>query len=216
MVRRGIAFSPPMVAAVMAGNKTQTRRMVKQPPFKAEGCRNADMGGRNEWWDFWASNTKFLAIMAMGITYRFKLPYAVNDGLRVKEALFANNIQTSKGKLLAVHYGLDSKTVDAGEGEFAPWPWKPSKLAAMYCPQWASRTDLKVVAVRVERLLEITIEDAFAEGITLLPSGDFGLEGYNLSAATPVEAYFMLWDYINGKDAHKQNPWVAVYSFVPA
>jgi hypothetical protein len=80
-------------------------------------------------------------------------------------------------------------------------------------PKIISRIWLKVTNVRVERLLDISIEDAKAEGITEYGEG-FGKEGDDLwRNNTTIENYFWLWDSINGVGSHQLNPWVWVIEF---
>lgn len=82
--------------------------------------------------------------------------------------------------------------------------WKP----AIFMPRWASRLTLEVVAVRVERLQEITEEDARAEGVTpfpLDPEGDIWTDGKHRTA------FEHLWGEINGWTGPKSwqsNPWI--------
>lgn len=99
--------------------------------------------------------------------------------------------------------------------------WRPS----IFMPRWASRLTLEVTDVRVERLQDITEEDARAEGIRPFPfRPDDGFPvcyGYavedlktNLFDPTAVRAYDRLWDSINLKRAPwDSNPWVWVVSF---
>ena len=75
--------------------------------------------------------------------------------------------------------------------------WKPS----IYMPRTASRITLEVVAVRVERLQEISEADAIAEGI-----------GHS-DVDAAVASYASLWDRINGPGSWDANPWVWVVEF---
>lgn len=80
----------------------------------------------------------------------------------------------------------------------------------IYMPRWASRINLEVKAVRVEKLQEITERDVIAEGAAIYWPGP-GPEPYprNLPAC-----YGILWDSINPKTLWKTNPYVWVYEFV--
>lgn len=83
--------------------------------------------------------------------------------------------------------------------------WRPS----IHMPRWASRLTLRIAEVRVQRLQEISEEDAEAEGIT----GDEALVG---QIANPFRtAYADLWDSINAKRGYGwgANPWVWVLTF---
>lgn len=70
-----------------------------------------------------------------------------------------------------------------------------------YPTRRASRITLEIVSVRVERLQEISQEDAAAEGVEGVNTGDF------------VTAYARLWESINGPGSWDQNPWVWVLQF---
>lgn len=80
-------------------------------------------------------------------------------------------------------------------------PAPPRWFSPIYLPRWASRITLEVVSVRVERLQEITEEDARAEGVMSLPNIH--------PIARPTSVFQELWDQINGKRAPwESNPWV--------
>lgn len=100
--------------------------------------------------------------------------------------------------------------------------WKPS----IFMPRWASRLTLRITGVRVERLQEISEEDASAEGVE-----SFEITEAEVAAATSDSiddqfaralgpgrlsqkgAYEMLWNEINGKGTWDLNPWVWVIEF---
>lgn len=104
--------------------------------------------------------------------------------------------------------------------------WRPS----IHMPRWASRLTLKITKIRVERLQEITNEDAIAEGLTPqracrqspLQNPEPCKLGTAWSAPAgrthyPPEmaalAYRDLWDSINGVGAWDKNPWCWVLEF---
>jgi hypothetical protein len=77
--------------------------------------------------------------------------------------------------------------------------WRPS----IHMPRWASRITLEIVDVRVERVQDISNEDAIAEGC----NGGPHVEGYGENnPADPYEEFAILWDTINAKRGH---PWSA-------
>ena len=85
-------------------------------------------------------------------------------------------------------------------------------------PRAASRITLEIVSVRVERLQDISEEDAKAEGIETGPYG-FKLYGKELERLDQWAkddarfAYKTLWESINGPDSWANNPWVWVITF---
>ena len=84
--------------------------------------------------------------------------------------------------------------------------WRPS----IHMPRWASRITLEITNVRVERLQDISEEDAKAEGCRIWK----GVPGDGEMSAT--QAFVRLWDSINGKKpgrTWRDNPWVWVIEF---
>ena len=97
------------------------------------------------------------------------------------------------------------------------FPWKPS----IHMPRWASRINLGITAVRVERLLEISDEDAIAEGLessvqknVLIDDEPFYRVG-DIADVDPRQVFLRLWDSINYKRGFgwDVNPWVWVVEF---
>lgn len=91
-----------------------------------------------------------------------------------------------------------------------------------FMPKWASRLTLIVTDVRIQRLQDLTEDDAISEGIVPHPSGvGFWVPGVEhpdpnfpwLSRSTPREMYAALWDTINGSGSWGTNPWVSAYTF---
>lgn len=100
--------------------------------------------------------------------------------------------------------------------------WKPS----IFMPRAASRITLEIVSVHVERLQEISVDDAWAEGYqearcsTCHGSGThpYGYpcrcgDGYAENQIPPQTWYRHLWDSINGPGSWESNPWVWVVEF---
>lgn len=77
-------------------------------------------------------------------------------------------------------------------------------VPSIHMPRWASRINLEITGVRVERLQEISVSDAIAEG-------------YDGSIQSPVDPsikwYSDLWESINGSGSWDTNPWVWVVNF---
>ncbi len=93
--------------------------------------------------------------------------------------------------------------------------WKPS----IHMPRWASRITLEVTGVRVERLQDISEEDAIAEGVEVLWRGyddaqdfyrNYHTGGYLFTAKA---SYRTLWESINGPGSWERNDWVWVIEF---
>lgn len=86
---------------------------------------------------------------------------------------------------------------------FRPW------TSPRFCPRWASRLTLIVADVRVQRVQDISEEDARAEGCRGFVSRD-GEDGLS-----PREEYCDFWGSQHGPDAWARNPWVLALTFRP-
>jgi hypothetical protein len=200
---RPILFSGPMVRALLAGAKTQTRRIVKDPPrhwsewLDVDGLWHptgyTEIGPSSRGLFIWATLLNDGRVVPPRPS-----PYGVpGDRLWVKETFDA---PPGSDRIAEVAYRADC--VRAGDGG----PWRPS----IYMPRWASRITLEVTAVRAERLRSISEDDALAEGTLgiidpeLPPSFRHGA----------VKAFSVLWDSINYKTAPwASDPWVWVVGF---
>lgn len=214
MTDRPILFSAPMVRALLAGTKTQTRRLIK-PTSQTDGFTmypqylNGERIGSSSDPSFY-DLSEFAVDPSNGL-YNSGAPYCPGDRLWVREAWAPLSALTHNDpgvQALADRgfYRADGGTVD---GEISRW--RPG----IHMPRWASRLTLTVTEVRVQRLQEISKEDAIAEGI--VQHGRFyGLADADWDDAVldPREAYGALWNSINAKRAPwDSNPWVCAITF---
>lgn len=103
------------------------------------------------------------------------------------------------------------------EAEWAISKWRPS----IFMPRWASRITLRITEVRVERLQDISYEDACAEGCewkSAQPAEESPELGETFMECSrrlrwPQRSYAKLWDSINGAGSWAANPWVWAISF---
>lgn len=198
MAEKPILFSGEMVRAILDGRKTMTRRTRGLNRFNGQPDR-------------WRIEGNMMAFDG-GFDYvkTSPCPYGrPGDLLWVRETW---RPFTANGSIdAAVQYRADSKieqvsmTVDyINRFPESPDRWRPS----IFMPRWASRITLEVTAVRVERLQDISEEDAMAEGIS--PITD------SLSNCNGSVYYFRsLWDSINSKRGYgwDVNPFVWVVEF---
>jgi len=205
MKEHPILFSTSMVQAILAGQKTQTRRIVNPQPFLSKTYRSYSpkyeeyytLNGKkemNDWIKFckygqiddilWVRETWSPIEFENGINYRYKATFVENSELHPK--------------------------------------WKPS----IFMPKVACRIKLLIKNIRVERLNDISEQDAVYEGIEeegefwksyeIIHSGRHKGEMNphssvpNLSAIT---SYRELWESINGFDSWAKNPWCWVIEF---
>lgn len=199
MTERPILFSAPMVRAILNGVKTQTRRILKGStefrgpynPAYIEAHRNSPG---------WAS------ICPHG---------QPGDRLWVRETWgsadnWLHDCETNPPRCVAYRADKAARNFDppydVDTSDWGAWErmkWRPS----IHMPRWASRITLEIVAIRVERLQDISETDARAEGYP----GDI-IDGINY--AVGAKNWFRsLWEQINGHDSWAANPWVWVIEF---
>jgi hypothetical protein len=211
---RPILFSSAMVNAIIEGRKTQTRRVVKPQPHHttSEFTSAADWGvGEAEWFkpvialpDFEGdvgseSHKAALAEFDANPNESIHCPYGKpGDRLWVRESFTPRYFDDNSPA-----YKADWTT---GAAEYVTEPkWKPS----IHMPRALSRITLEITNVRVERLQEISEEDAKAEGVERQPRSNNDVYGEDYR-----EAFQRLWDKINGKKhPWESNPWVWCVSF---
>lgn len=224
---RGILFSAPMVRAILEGRKTQTRRIVKpQPPtieaVKAKAGDGFDIFTRRHGSGvFRVAGPVWAVRELMGREPDWRCPYGVpGDRLWVRETWCeADRRHRDRIHIPQAFYRADTLPDRDGDGERCrqdyiragyPYQWRPS----IFMPRWASRITLEVTEVRVQRLQDISEEDAKAEGVTLEPQpGRLNGKPATMHPFSHRQAYVWLWDAINGYGSWASNPWVFVVSF---
>lgn len=201
---RPILFNGEMVKAILDGRKVQTRRLLKPQP-QHEGNRWVyDVKNGGAWQDTIKSPVAILHCCPFG---------APGDHLWVRET-FAY-YPDEKHVIYAAREGDE---LTAG-GTNLKRCWKPS----IHMPRWASRITLEITEVRVQRVQEITVDDAAAEGTEAGPCA--GCSHSNAGCLHPkanpprCEVFMLgyktefqkLWDSCGyGWEA---NPWVWAITF---
>jgi len=204
MTEKPILFSAAMVRAILAGNKTQTRRILKPQPNEGQSASV-----------YQTANVDWQVRSKLGIVIsNEKFPYTVGDIAWVREPWRTEISQDKEPPRHVcpgghgIHYEADK------QGDFTWGKLRPG----MFMCRWMSRISLKVTAVKVERLQDISREDAIAEGLKLVSENieQFFRWPDPLDKhlwLSPVEAYRFIWESINGKGSWQANPFVAAYSF---
>lgn len=209
MKEHPILFSGPMVRAILAGQKTQTRRIIAPQPYFRDRINLSAPG----WcWESpahlgpklggWPDPGEF------GRELAGHCPYGQpNDRLWVRETWQTYTTPEDRD-LSQIVYAADhdSRRPMGVEDE---WSWRPS----IFLPRWACRLTLEITEVRVQRLQEITNDEAFQEGIREAEGPDgFPLKAQRMALA--LHAFAHLWDSINAKRAPwESNPWVWALTF---
>lgn len=207
MKERPILFRGAMVRALLAGTKTQTRRVCKPAEIHALSAvvEVPDPLERGQ-----VYNGSHFGDEDGGVL--FPSPYGGRgDRLWVRETWqHSNHPLCPYDEGCMVFYRADFlDDVHGPDGEKSPEgryrTWRPS----IHMPRAASRIMLEITGVRVERLLDISEADARAEGT---PGGHGAIPGYGYTA-TPEEHYWWLWEQISGPGSLDANPWVWVVEF---
>ena len=214
MTVRPILFSGPMVVALLEGRKTQTRRLLKpQPPewavhasclFKPVSLyqwSEAEQAPPREL-DRWPNKDEGT-----------KLRWCPCDLLWVRETWAPPIGGRQSPEWVQFRADHDEKAVKQATRKHGSG-WR----SAIHMPRWASRITLQVTDVRVQRLQEISREDAIAEGIAWSDrSSGYSYDpvdgGPGYHASDPRESFFTLWRSINGDDSVDANPWIVAVTF---
>lgn len=248
MSERPILFSAPMVRAILAGTKVVTRRVVKFPPaMEARGIRHdllcytpggprwreyeAQLAAKDpDAWGFDAWPPGLCVSCNDETCQHLPCPYgaAGGDSLWVREAWaawFRDDVAGQfdwKGTAKADRTeknctGIAYRATTGDSLSIDRW------VTPLFMPRWASRITLDVVSVRVERLHDITPEDADREGVahwwdslTHEESKSIGnlwtdiaiAHGWEKTAPDYRGLFGALWSKINGRESWTSNPWV--------
>lgn len=215
MKDRPILMSAPMVRAILAGTKTQTRRVCKPAQFYSLShvVEVPDPLERGQ-----VYNGSHFGDEEGDV--QFSSPYGGRgDRLWVRETFSGPWCMEAQDGIAAAppsKWGESSEIWYWADGEPTHGDWTRPR-PSIHMPRWASRITLEVTGVRVERLQDISEADALAEGVTPLPGGDMWTAGgvYDgpLHAARPQWAYRRLWEQINGPEGWAANPWVWCVAF---
>lgn len=226
-------FSAPMVRALRAGTKTMTRRLVTRGASLVDGH-----GGSADRWaalDFEAvwvdpgpspagNQGPYLKVPTRdGDSVHRVYPRAQpGDRLWVKETWYDDmpgepRRARQEDGVEGIDYRATHRCTDYeagcpcnpdGDGRRSEW------RSPLFMPRWASRLTLEVTAVRFERLLDLTEEDARAEGVESTHLGEYAHPAVGRISGAPYRhSFFALWRELNGEDAWASNPWVTVTSF---
>lgn len=216
MKERPILMSAPMVRAILAGTKTQTRRAIAkqathdlyyQRMYGVSPPPNPVAFGTPGLWRI------------VGPDYPdnkeddVPCPYGVpGDRLWVRENGWERPERTPKmmreGADTWAPYYYDADGISEQEAaDFKAWGFK--RRPSIHMPRAACRIVLEVTGVRVDRLQDISQADSIAEGA---PGGHGAIPGYAYNA-TPREHYMAVWAAVNGAASWAANPWVWVVEF---
>lgn len=229
MKERGILMQAGNVRAIQADRKTHTRRIVKLPHSNPLGqWESTIIGGPNG-----GATREDETIPEQGAIWHTRTgetiacPYGQpGDGLWVREAWRTSPLLDRMSPAeMPVHPEIPPVRYEA-DGAYSGFGFDPGRYRhARFMPYWASRIDLEITEIRVERLQEISEGDAEAEGIEPPRCEKCGythldcfvnMDHYRCGAKAPGSAvglYRNLWESINGVGSWNANPWVWVIIF---
>lgn len=220
MKERPIVFAGREVRAMLDGRKTQARRVVRWPnaAVNADGCVVMPPGvGTEQWWP---------CSRVDGDEKPLRCPYGTpGSKLWVRETFALEHLGEDGERVVyridrAARWVAEGETIHYLESSYKPARWTP----AVQMPRRLSRLALDVTGVRVQRLQDISEDDACAEGLkvtgpTANQAGEViddrpGYLGHGSLWHDPRRAFETIWDSVNGKSAQwSSNPWVWVLEF---
>ena len=204
-----ILFSTEMVQAILEGRKTQTRRLHGLDEIKKNP---------NDWTFYYFSkdDKRTFAHFRKQEDNKIKSifgtsPYQIGDILWVRET-WQTTWNENKKSWDTIYKADGGYWID----DDGIMKWKPS----IYMPKKRARIFLEVTNIRVQRLQEISEEDAIAEGIKKTWINDdikqCKFKNYindGKGSKSAIDSFISLWKKINGEDSWNVNPWVWVYEF---
>jgi hypothetical protein len=226
-IYKPMLYSTPMVQGLLEVRKNQTRR--------TKGLEKVNENPDQWIYDGYlvkgdiknGIDTNLYHVFKNKITNeRIDIPevYKKGDILWVRENLYQNGEE-------GIEYSAFGEAIDEGiiPFDYGPYGGEYSfrTIPSIHMPKWACRIFLNVISVKMERLFDITEEDAKYEGIfydelfkgfdcyMCSTSGHIGNgqscnDGFFID---PRASFYSLWISINGADSFKSNPWVWVIKF---
>lgn len=206
MSERGMIFNGEMVRAILEGRKTQTRRVLATYQDAVKFCPEWDVNGKQIFIVLGEKDHTGMNPVITAIPCPFGQP---GDRVWVRETFRVHSRATDVATLVyraSVRNSWTEQThrvpVAVCNKPATPEKWTPS----IHMPRWASRITLEITDVRVERLRDLSEEDAKSEGI--IPSAGGVLPGWEYRIN-----FRDLWMDIYGTDNWEANPWVWVIEF---
>ncbi len=214
---RPIIFNADMVRAVLDGRKTQTRRLVESHGRWAcdiiQDWDEKDKSYGPYYQDEYGDSQLSITLCPYG---------KVGDELWVRETIKA----TYFGDSWQINYVADGLGVNLfKENIDVDTPLKYSKsrptIPSIHMPRWASRIQLRIKDIRVERVQDITTDNVWAEGINKEEYEEWREDVANIGVPLgttyeqPIDLFRNLWDSISAKRGYgwEINCWVWVIVF---
>lgn len=187
MAEKPILFNTPMVQVILGGRKTQARRVVKPQPPELE------------------------AVDLKPLIQSETIQYKPGDVLWVRETFCEVPYEYEHIPIEGGHITIPKYAYKADSEVDYTGIWKPS----IHMPREAARLFLRVISVRVERLQDISEEDARAEGCVDTRGFIWSPDNEYNNPHSATDDFKVLWDSLNVKRGYgwDTNPWVWVITF---
>ncbi|CPR20653.1 hypothetical protein JMY81_00975 [Brenneria goodwinii] len=220
MKERGVIFNCDMVRTILSGQKTQTRRIVEPQSFDRSWSRHDHqieiVSGRAERGD---EIDGLLAYTKSSCgTWSTKCSFGQpGDRLCVRETCQAKELETG---LDVVCYPADQTEIPVKAEPLDSGNWidlyryrngEGKSVPAIHMPRWTSRITLEITDVRVERLNDISEEDAVAEGFT--STAKLTATGDDCTGLYASDRFAETWQSIYGEASWQANPWCWAIEF---
>lgn len=232
MVDRPIIFSAPMISALLAGRKIQTRRLAWKPWIDGELERYHSVASPDIHLDHRGKRSLWQSVKPGDRLY-------VRENFRISRAHDKTRMAQIKPQSVTVMFtaGGSVANQDDPTGYRADtWPgadqmpdWAGKLRPAIYLPRWASRLTLVVTATKIEKLQDISEADAIAEGLHVEPRAAVNLieggyrPGYFVELPSgrriggtvfgPIRVFSSLWKELHGPQSWDANPEVVALTF---
>lgn len=184
-----ILMAGRFMGAIFEGKKTETRRPTPDPvAYRSGEPYPWYMRNRRGAWDSFKDVETLI---------KLRSPYQVGDHLYVRETYALIDVDGRQGICYAADYDEEDRAQLS--------PWRPS----IYMPKWAARCWLEVTHVYLERVTDLTLRAALAEGFKIENNEpyDFAVDGL------AIANFRKWWQQRYGKDAWSDRRWVFVYQF---
>jgi len=216
-----IIFNSEMVRAILEGRKTQTRRVIKPQPSPKRVCKTHDPKQMLRTTDFDLVKLKDNTLAEPNSPAHIQecLYGKVGDKLWARETWWDLGFWSKEGKwhgrthhhIIAPKYVADGKPEGLiAESKRPSLQCKWWKRPSIFMPKWAARIWLEITNIRVERVQDISEQDAEAEGTSKMH-----LDNLGQTWRTYKRGFESLWDSINNKRGFSwdSNPFVWVIEF---
>jgi hypothetical protein len=215
MKERGILFTPANIKLIRDKRKWQTRRVASFPSW----VTSAERIGKwfHGYGDHPYGECEEVKCAHIGGLCGEKGPFPSMFTLQCPYGVPGDRLYVKEGIILDFFSGEAELTGYYMDGARATLP-REKRLTAMFMPKWAARTWLEITDVRIQRLQDISEEDAKAEGATpdicKCDRWEYSLPGCEGCDHNYRRGFEELWDSINKKKhPWESNPWVFAITF---